>query len=724
MALPSWSLPLMQSKSSVRPSTTRCHRPIVAVCTGKWTQHSRYGKQFKIEQIHYLSDRDAIRALLCGGFLKGIKSAKATVLVDTYGDEVFAVLDAALESKDQGGYDRLVREVKGIGPKNVIPMMESWEKQRYWAKGALECIRAGLTLRMARKARSKFGHKLAEVIRKAPYRLTQVRGITWQMVDVIAKKEWPGKAAIGHDDPQRYAAAVREVLRWEHGKGHMCLPVMEAMNQAHDLAQPNQSIKGFAESVLSARKEEGLVCHGEYIYAEDSYKLESETARRVAGQLEPREHSEHEPEWPKFNDLNLADYIGFELATGQKHAVKQALEHRISVITGGPGTGKTTTLACIVNIARTHNLEVVLCAPTGKAARRMFEATRCEASTIHRALGIRGEERRCNFAGANLVLIDEASMIDAQLMWHIIQATPPRAHLVLIGDVDQLPSVGPGEVLYQIINSGVVPVTYLAVVHRQAENSGIIQAAHAFNAGVTPDLAGFADAFIHQVARNENLAPTLLRLLPQIMDKHGFDVHEVCVLTPVNRRAWGQLELNEQLRRMFNPGPLPLPGVNFKEGDPAMHIKNNYGLGVLNGMVGPVIYVATVEEEEKERQYIADNDLEDEDGNILKPVVVKVEYPDRGTVGYTRDDLDELVLAYAMTIHKSQGSEYPAVVMVTPYVYEPFMVRALPYTGATRAKEYLFVLSAGDALERYITNEDRIRRHTNLGQMISEFKSN
>jgi len=684
---------------------------VPATFIGEWGNHSRYGKQFKVQRIQYDREEHAIQALLASGFLKHVKAEMAGRIAAAFGSETFRVLDEAAENDNS----KRLEGVKGIGPYTGPRIAQSWTKQRGWAYGALMCIRAGLTMRLTRKARVRFGDKLAEVITEKPYRLTVIRGVTWEEADRIAKMEWPGKEPIPHDSLQRYAAAFREALEQGHKHGHLCLPLQVAITDAKELAQPNMEMWPIVEEAL---EDEELVLYAGSLYIRNYYDQEAGLAGCI-NSLAQAKRSESWKPLPVFGELDFAKYSDFEPTGQQREAVRTALEKPVSIITGGPGTGKTTILQTLVNVLEAHELTFVQCSPTGKAAHRMKEATGFPASTIHRALQIKSPEYVTgSFRGLDFVIIDEASMMDASLAGIVTSRMSDGSHLVLIGDVDQLPSVGPGEVLYQLIAAG-VPTTRLTTIHRQSEKSGIVKAAHAINRGEEPKANG-GDCYIGTVGSNDDLPRYLLQYVPKVLEKYDhltFD--DLQVLTPVNGHAWGQRTLNITLQEAYNPGEFPLPGVSFKADDKVIHLKNNYQLGVLNGMTGQVTQVVTEAEEKAAIKELTD--VEDDDGNPARPHVVFVQYnEDVGMVGYTRGDLGELALAYAITIHKSQGSEFEAVIMLMPLVWKEFMLRQLAYTGLTRAKKYCLVLQAPGAVEAYASNEERVRRYTNLAALLIE----
>lgn len=672
--------------------------------SGAWTDHPHYGRQFKASSVVLTDQGSALQVLLASGFLKGVKVAMAQRIAQTFGAQTFARLDEAI-----GDPNRL-RVVSGIGPKNCHWIVESWRGQRHWAHAALASVRAGLTTRQAREAYRRFGEQLAKVVADNPYLLTVVSGVTWQRADEIAALAWPGKAPIQHDDARRYGAAVREVLREAYSQGHMALLETDALARAKQLAKPR--LDGFEQKVRARYADDYLLGQGDWLYLLPYFEIEQDTAAGIAQMLQ--NPGAAVGDWETIR-RSLDEYSDFTLSPDQVEAVRLALAHRLVVITGGPGCGKTTITRVFCNIMQAQGLSLTLCAPTGKAARRMTEATGLPAATIHRTLGIFGdEEARYSFM-TDAVVVDETSMVDAALMRRIVKACGERTRLIFVGDVDQLPPVGAGEPFFQLIHSGVVPVARLTVIHRQGKNSGIIAAAHGFNRGRVPDLSGYEDIEIEYVPGNASLPARVLHRVGQLTAR-GLSIRDVQVLTPLNNHEWGQHALNLRLQERYNPGPFPLKGCPFKPGDKVIHTKNVYdlrGQTVLNGMTGVVQWVATdayEKELDAKRQETGDDEL---------PEILWVQFdgePEPTT--YTREDLGYLKLAYAISIHRGQGSEFGYVVLALPTTRPDFMLRQLAYTGLTRAKTHCVLISAQSALQTYVQNEERVRRITFLGDML------
>lgn len=680
--------------------------------TGTWIEKARFGWQIKAKTVVIADQGSAVQILLSTGFLKGVKTKLAVEIAKYFGEDTFASLDHSIDNPD------FLQRVKGIGKVKCGWISDSWREQRHWANAALISIRVGLTMKQARSAYDKFGDRLVEVINDNPYLLTVIDGMTWDQVDSIGEMEWPGKQRIDHDDPKRYMAAVREVLRLGYmNDGHMALRYGEAILAARELARP--TLEGFESKVNDRVRnpDEGLVLvsvtgeNGKMLYLEPYYKIERGTAVELLEKLGKPQKTIGD--WEKIV-AKMPDYAPFALSDDQLEAVKFSLLYDVSVITGGPGTGKSTIAKAICNIASDHGMSITLCAPTGKAARRLADATGRPAGTIHRTIGYSGHDRRFDFM-TDIVLIDEASMIDAAMMQHVVEASA-ECRLILVGDVNQLPPVGAGEPFYQIIQSQ-VPSVRLTTIHRQGADSGIIHVAHDFNEGIvqTGVNAKWSDIEIWSIPANQALPAAVLKHMNRMIED-GNPLTEVTVLTPVNAHEWGQEELNVLLQETYNPGPFPLKACKFKAGDKIIHKKNLYDMRnqvVFNGMTGTVQWVATDYEEQEL------NEKRKEQGAEELPVILRAQFDGEPVeTTYTRADLRYLKLAYALTIHSSQGSEYSCVVMITPTTHPNHMMRQLAYTGLTRAKKRCIILTTQSAVRTYVENEKRVRRNTFLSDLM------
>lgn len=698
-----WTVLEMRDGATVVGSPAFASEDLEIVCEGQWVDNGKWGKQFKAKNIRIKQSNGdetaALTALFGSGFLKGVKTVIAGEIVKAFGGDSFDKLDASLNDPT------IIQQVKGIGKVTYRRVLESWQEQRGWAKAALVAVRAGLTMRQAKEAYNLWRDEIIEIINDNPYLLTTLDGITWERADEIAKREWPGKAKIEHDDPRRYGAAVREVLRLAYLDGHMALLEIDALTQARELARP--TVEGFDDKVRARYDDDRLILHDVYLYSYPYWKIESETAEMLFRRL--RLTSTPPKEYELISSITMSP--------DQEAAVRMAIERHTVVITGGPGVGKSTVTKVVCDTLAAMGKSITLCAPTGKAARRLSEATGRHAATLHRTLKI-GQGGAKEWFETDVVVIDETSMVDAAIMHTVLKATPARTKLIFVGDVDQLPPVGAGEPFYQIIQVPWMPVGRLTQVHRQAADSGIVAVAHAFRVGAIPDTSAYTDTFVEYVGQNEELPDAAVQRMQECI-AHGWSPDDVQVITPVNAHAWGQAQLNERLQARFNPGPFPnSKGIPFKPGDKVVHTKNIYGMGermqiVLNGMTGKVVYVMPDNQEAHEIN------VRNENGNSDPPVVVKVLFDGEVEITeYTRPDLMHLKLGWVLTGHRLQGSECPCAIVLVPRSHPNMMTRQWVYTAETRARKEVHIFSAGSALHTYVTNEERVRRTTFLADLV------
>jgi len=696
---------------------------MVVTMEGTWETHRKHGRQFKCKRIAYGSHLESIAGLLSSGFLWGIRGAKAAEMVKTLGEDIVQVLDdaarhAAAELDEQTSEGRHAHArmlaIKGIGPYVLRELLASWREERDWALAALTCTRCGLSLKQAKRVFKLFVKETVNVIYDRPYQLTVIPGITWEVADAIAKEKWEGKKPIDHNAPIRFAAAVREILRLQRLNGQACVYYKEVLDEAIRLSKPTLNRTPFAfwaeidmnldlidEAISVVEDEQGM-----YLYSPYMARVEEGAAgilkKLVAGQH--RVSSRWPGIWKEIDHYAYA-YLPTDarMSDDQKKALRLYMDEPVSIITGGPGTGKSTILGTLCRILRQMGVTYTLCTPTGKAARRMTETIRSPASTIHRTLrlGIGEDDMPQDRFDTDYVIIDEMSMCDAALFYKVLTAVPAGTKLVLVGDADQLPPVGPGEPFYQCIEGVGLPTARLTVIHRQDAGSGIIHAAASIREGNMPSPDGYHDIWIGVCGNNADMARQTTSLMPKVAEKYGCPMSDIQVLTPLNGHAWGQMELNRKLQDLINPGPFPLNGCWFKPGDRVIQLKNNYQLGehgIMNGQIGTVDWIAS------------DEDLQFKDDPTVAIVIYDNEY-----VHYNELEMSDLGLAYALTIHKVQGSEYDRVIMLVPTTRPSFQTRQLVYTGLTRAKQYILILTSQDAIWQYISNSERIRRNTLLG---------
>lgn len=677
---------------------------------GSWEYSQKYRKdQLVAKKIFFKDAKDAVTVLVAGGFLKGIKGHKVLNVIETLGNRIFDVMDKCVEEKiedqmmDWNGQKnvhshKILQSVKGVGPVVAEQMMESYREKRGLSGAAVLAIQAGLNMRQYKSALMTIGKdKLIEYILHNPYKLTTVENFNWETVDVVAKLSWNGKEVIPHDSPNRLAAAVREVITKNYEQGHMAKPLNEALVAAEQLAQPTVNLWKTIEKIID---DEGMIVmkHGnmDMITTSLIFELENETATMLHSLLKSK---------PRFDPvdvtkLDLNKYAKFELAPEQADAVRMALLQTISVVSGGPGTGKTSAfLETTLNILDAHEIRYTLCAPTGKAALRMQEAVGRRAATLHREFRL-FEDPPANCSTPYL-FIDEASMLSADIFRKVLTCLQPGQRLVLIGDADQLPPVGPGEPLMQMMSSPFIPVTRLSHIYRQGKNSGIITAAHDINNGIDPKTSPNGDFTI----LNVNPQDFYRTLVAQIDNLRKIGYKDIMVLTPVNQRDFGREGINKHLQNHYNPDGTKVQGSWFRLQDPVIQIKNDYEIDIMNGQVGQITKVF-----EKEKASF----LEDDETPVME---VFFEFTD-APLEITKERLRFLQLAYALTIHKTQGSQFKAVIVVAPHVYHEFYLRQLVYTGITRAEEVCVVITQGNALHQYVINDKKIRRTSLLAEML------
>ncbi len=678
--------------------------------TGSWENNSRYGRQLKVASFTTVRPASvaAIEKYLGCGLIRGIGKAMAQRLVAQFGEETLDIIE------DQP--DRLA-EVEGIGPKRSKAIRQAWVEQREVKQLMLFLHEHDVSTAHALKVFKRYGADALRVVGEQPYRLaTDIWGIGFRTADGIA-----GKLGIAPDAPQRAQAAVIHLLREGTGRGHLFLPRATLLREAVALLSIEEEHIAAAVEVLAANAtivversvtgdgvEESGASGGEEeaIFLAAFHASEISLARQLANLASA----------PLAQPLDLAggelvralDKFergeSIQLAPQQRRAIESAVRSRVLVITGGPGTGKTTLVRGIVHILSRHGGRLLLTAPTGRAAKRLAEATGREAKTVHRLLEFeprtrtfqRGEERPLN-AGA--VIVDEASMLDTVLANHLVCAVPAGCRLILVGDVDQLPSVGAGNVLFDLIDSHKIEVIRLTEIFRQAERSAIVVNAHRVNHGEMPDLSSRADSDFFMIERPDagDLLTTLTHLVAErIPAAFGLDpIRDIQVLTPMNRGSLGVANLNEELRRLLNPSGREIArgGSVLRAGDKVMQIRNNYDLDVFNGDLGRIDQVDTIEHK----------------------VWVTI---DGRRIGYEFADLDELRLAYACSIHKSQGSEYPCVVLPVHTQHFVMLERNLIYTALTRARRLAVLVGEQRALAIAVRNQRTRSRNTRLAQRL------
>ncbi len=660
---------------------------------GYWIRDREHGLQFKGEILTSTPPNtlEGIEKYLGGGMVRGIGPVYARKLVEHFGESVFDIIENASARLEQ---------VDGIGPKRRQQIKAAWAEQKVIRAIMVFLHSHGVSTSRAVRIYKTYGEAAIEKVRANPYILARdITGIGFKTADQIAQK-----LGVPFDSLLRAAAGLDHVLLEATNAGHCALPLDQLLEGAGKLLLVDDAVIAQAlERTLAQRQLlRESIAGTDLIFLPALQRAETGIAQHVkrllAGHVAyPPIDSERALAW-------CQDKLGNPLAAAQQEAVRLALRHRLLVITGGPGVGKTTLVRALLLILRAKGVECLLCAPTGRAAKRLSEATGQPARTIHRLLevnpGTSGFLRHeTNPLEGDLIVVDECSMVDVSLMHHLLRAVPVRASVVFVGDVDQLPSVGPGNVLRDLIDSAIMPVVRLTEVFRQATQSRIVTGAHAINQGRIPDLEAAPEGsdfhFIDR-ATPEAILPTLLEVVARrIPRRFGLDpIRDVQILSPMHRGSLGIRELNLRLQETLNPPRADEPyverfGWRFTVRDKVMQVENDYDKEVFNGDIGLVRSIDPVEQE----------------------IVVRYDSRD---VTYRFGELDELALAYAITIHKSQGSEFPAIVIPLAMQQYLLLQRNLIYTGITRGRKLVVLIGQRQALATAVRNNRTDRRFSGL----------
>ena len=691
------------------------------VVEGDYTEHPVYGSQFKAVTYQTVAPKDSVsmERYLGSGAVKGVGAALAARIVKKFGDDTFRIIEEEPER---------LSEVKGISERKAQEIAVQMEEKKELREALVYLQQYGISNRLAVKIYNTYGMNLYGVMRENPYRLAEdINGVGFKIADEIA-----AKIGIHTDSDYRIRSGILYTLLQAVGEGHCYLPLELLLERTQLLLEVSkENIRPQIDNMMMDKK---LVIKGENVYASSYYYAEL----NCAGML----HQLNIPMWEADNLPSqdnairtrlekMAEGLEMELDELQLEAVMESIRNGLFILSGGPGTGKTTTINMMIRYFEAEGLDIFLAAPTGRAAKRMTEATGFEARTIHRMLELNSalsdedskkvsfERNQENPLEADVIIIDEMSMVDIQLLQSLLKAIMPGTRLILVGDVNQLPSVGPGQVLRDIMNSKAFPMVVLQKIFRQASESDIVVNAHRINRGEQITLDNKSKDFFLLERNDANVIyKHMIQLIQDMLPKYvNVTPFEIQVLTPMRKGSLGCETLNGILQRYLNPPDSHkreyVHGEQiYREGDKVMQVKNNYqleweivsrygipidkGTGIFNGDVGRIIEI-------------------NENASSLV-----VEFDEHRRVTYPFSLLEELELSYAVTIHKSQGSEYPAVVM--PLLGGPRMLfnRNLLYTGITRARNCVTILGSSDTVRSMIDNASENRRYTGLRDRIVE----
>ncbi len=683
--------------------------------TGDYTEHPTYGKQFKVESFEEKApeDQEAIERYLGSGAIKGVGLALAARIVRRFKDDTFRIIEEEPE--------RLV-EIKGISERKAMEIAHQVNEKRDLRQAMIFLQQYGITMNLAVKIYNNYGQEVYGIIKENPYRLADdIDGVGFRTADEIA-----ARVGIRTDSDFRIKSGILYTLLQASGEGHTFLPQEELTRRASDLLEiePQYIEKHYMDlaierKIMMKQQEEQT-----QIYAASFYYMEANTATMLK-QLDISYDASDSAIEQRIH--NIEKQTGMELDEIQIQAVKEAVRNGLLVITGGPGTGKTTTINTIIKYFEMEGMDIFLAAPTGRAAKRMSETTGFEARTIHRMLELNGgaegnagfERNETNPLETDVIIIDEMSMVDITLMNSLLKAIAPGTRLILVGDVNQLPSVGPGSVLKDIIDSNVCNVVKLTKIFRQASTSDIIVNAHKINRGEEVLLDNKSmDFFFLKRYEADIIINVVLQLIKQKLPKYvDATEYDIQVLTPMRKGLLGVERLNGILQMYLNPADSKKRekehgDIIFREGDKVMQTKNNYqleweirskyglsidkGTGIFNGDMGIIREINEFAE------------------------IMTIEFDEGRMVDYSFKLLDELELAYAITIHKSQGSEYPAVVI--PLLSGPSMLmnRNLLYTAVTRARKCVTLVGNDTTFNEMIQNTSQQKRYSGLCNRLKE----
>ncbi len=659
-------LPMLQPGETVR-------------CQGDWKHHPQYGRQFEVKEFESKepSDLVGIQKYLESGLIRGIGPAYAQRIVDHFGVETLKIIDMSPQR---------LSEVPGIGTKRIETIATCWQQQRSIREVMIFLQAFGVSMAFAQKIYKSYGDQSIVKLKEDPFALAKdITGIGFKIADQIAQK-----IGIPFSSATRIKAGLEHML-WElSNEGHTCFPRDELIKEAANMLQLTEEIvrKNLEESL----QEQQLVHEGEMVWLKPFHHAEVGIGRELQ-RLENNScnlravNVEKALQW-------VEERLKLQFAPEQQEAISQAIQKKIHIITGGPGTGKSTITRAILAISEKLTDQILLAAPTGRAAKRMTEITGKKASTIHSMLEMDFQsggfkKNRENPLKCDLLIVDEASMIDTLLFYHLLKAIPSTARVVIIGDIDQLPSVGAGNVLKDVLASKKVGSTRLTQIYRQAAHSKIVTNAHRINQGEFPEFKSGSDFKFVEKETPEEILEAILELVTKRLPFHKWD--DIQILSPMKRGIIGCENLNVILQKELNPSQTPLcrMGRTFHVGDKVMQIRNDYEKLVFNGDMGKILSID------------------------LTSQILAVAFEDR-RIEYGFSEMDDLILAYAVSIHKSQGSEYRCIIIPVHMCHFKMLHRNLLYTGITRGKKLVILVGTKQAIGMAVKNDEVKNRYTGL----------
>lgn len=681
--------------------------------TGRWVVHPRFGKQFQFEASTKVMPTTAkgIEAYLASGIIKGIGPVMAQRIVARFGEKTLDVMDRH--------QDRL-SEVEGLGQKRVDMMREAWQAQKAVQEVMLFLTAHGVTPGYATKIFKKYGRDAIPLLTENPYRMAdEIAGIGFLIADRIA-----GKLGFPGDHPLRLESGIVHTLGEITRNGHVYYPVEELVTETAKLLGADR--EPVVHALDSACRKKMVIVENGAVYLRELHLQETGLAAFVTDILEKKDSRQIGVIPYEAAISGIERDMGLTLAENQREAVRVACTYGIMICTGGPGTGKTTMIRAIAEIYKRKGMNIIACAPTGRAAKRMSASIGFEAKTIHRTLEYSPmsgtfQRNRDNPLPCDLLIVDEMSMVDTSLMYFLLRAVPVAATVILVGDIHQLPSVGPGNVLKDLIDTGMIPVVRLTRIFRQAEKSNIIVNAHKINGGHIPAVSDFSgDCLFIEEELPEEVTAFVLHTIGELcrqcgteetaqqkeipgiragQNRHGSvlpTLRDCQVIVPMNRGVLGTEVLNDMMQDFLNPNPVAFnrAGRKFKLGDKVMQIRNNYDRDVYNGDIG---CITAIDDEAQE---------------------IVVDYEGKGPVSYDYEDIEEITLAYAITVHKSQGSEYRYVIMVCATNHWIMLQRSLLYTAITRGKERVIIVGTRKAFSIAVRNDKPQLRYTRLRERL------